>query len=126
MLFRYKITRCGYDSFDKYSHGYAIRYYIEIQYLKTNAKLFKWRKFDSRRMCCMFESLGYNEQLVYSVEDFKHILEECNGIDGMILKYIQKEIKKRKENDEKYKLENTTDEFVLTNGWHTIEVKENE
>ena len=94
MLFRYKITTCGYDSFDKYDHGFAVRYYVEIQYLKSDAKLFKWRKFDDTKLCCMLESLGHQEELLYTLEAFKHVIEQYKGVDEIDLNILNKKCKK--------------------------------
>lgn len=126
MLFRYKITTCGYDSFDKYQHGFAIRYYVQIQYLKSGAKLFKWRKFDDTRFCCMLENLGHQEECLYTLEAFKHVIEQYKGVDEIVLKYIKQEVQKRNFKNEKNKLEKEMDNLILTNGWNTIEIKENE
>lgn len=126
MLFRYKITSCIYDSFDKLNHGYAVRYGVNIQYCKSNAKMFKWRKFDEKRLCCILEYLGHEERLTYSLESFKCVIEQYKDMDEMMLRYIKQEMQRRDIKDEKIKLENEMDNLILTHGWSTIEIKENE
>ena len=126
MLFRYKITSCGYDSFDRFNHGYAIRYYVEIQYFKSSAKIFKWRKFEDTKLCCVLNQLGFNEDDMYSFEAFKRAVDQHKGIDEIMFKYINQEVQKRNAKKKTNELENEMDKVVLTNGWHAIEIKENE
>ena len=126
MVFRYKITKCGYDSFDRFDHGYAIRYYVEIQYLKPNAKIFKWQKFEDTKLCCILDQLGFEEDEMYTLEAFKRAIEQHKDVDEIMFKYIKQEVKKRNANKEKNKLENEMDNVILTSGWNTIEIKENE
>ena len=70
MLFRYKITMCNGDSFDRIFHGYARRYNVEIQCFKPNSKLLKWRLFESERLCCILRYLGHEEEVMYDVQNF--------------------------------------------------------
>ena len=126
MLFRYKITMCDYDFFDKCEHGYAVRYNVNIQYLKPGAKLFKWRKFEDVRLCCILGQLGHEEERMYTLEAFKNTIEQYKDINEIMFKYIKQETQKRNDKKEMNKLENEIDKLVLTNGWNTIEIKENE
>ena len=126
MLFRYKITECVYDSFDRLHHGYAVRYGVKIQYLKPNAKIFKWRTFKDERLCCILDSLGHAEKGMYFLENFKQVLKQHKDMNEIMFKYIKQEMQNRNITDEKIKLENEMDNLILTNGWNTIEIKENE
>lgn len=126
MLFRYKITMCGYDAFAKVYHGYAIRYYVEIQYFNQDAKIFKWKKFADQRLCCILDALGHDEEEMYLMQDFEDVLKQYKDIDEIMSKYIQKEIKDRDMESKHNQHEDEIDNFVVTNGWNTIEIKENE
>lgn len=126
MLFRYKITMCNYDSFDKVCHGYAVRYNVEIQYFNQKAKALKWRLFADKRLCCILNELGHDENWVLSVTDFEDVLKQYKDIEEIMVKYIKKEIVAKDMEDQKNKHANEIDNLVVTNGWNTIEIKENE
>lgn len=126
MLFRYKITSRCYDSLDRFNHGYAVRYSVEIQYLKPNVKMFKWRKFEDTKLCCILNRLGFEEDDMYTFEAFKRAIEQHKDVDEIMFKYIKQEVQKRNFKNENNKLEKEMDKLILTSGWNAIEIEENE
>lgn len=126
MLFRYKIETCAYETLDHAFHGPGVGYRVTIQHYKSDAKLFKWRHFKSSSLNCVLNRLGHDDDSMINSIGLANTLHNYNNIGEIMFKYIKKIIA---ENDAK-KLQKMTDDqidnFVLTAGWNTIEVKENE
>ena len=63
---------------------------------------------------------------MYSVQDFEDVLKQYKDIDEIVTKYIQKEIEVKDMENKQNKHADEIDNLVVTNGWNTIEIKENE
>lgn len=126
MLFRYKVTKCGYDGIDYAFHGPGICYRVEIQYYKPNSKWFKWRYFKTAQLCYVMNKLGHCTDDIDTNIGLFNEMQKYDNIGDIVFKYIKKIMEDK--NCEKFKndIRSQIDEFVVTNDWNTIEIKENE
>lgn len=126
MLFRYKVEKCGYDNIDYIFHGPGIEYRVAIQYYKPNAKWFKWRYFDTNKLCYVMNKLGHCTDDIDDNNGLFSVMQKYDNVGDIMLKYIKKIMEdndyKKHQNDISSKI----DDFVVTNDWNTIEIKENE
>lgn len=126
MLFRYKITK----SYSWIGDVCLVHYNIKIQEYHKNAIIFKWETCLESTLKSITEELNYN----YCFNEFENALQEIfktiskyGCIDKMIGECIRRFIiRKRQIQDEMTNIEQSLDNIVLTNGWNTIEIKENE
>ena len=126
MLFRYKITKW----YDRIGGMYFIHYNTKIQKYNPNNSIFKWETCKDTTLKSIVELLS-NE---YVLSDFENGLQEIadtiskyGSVDKVISEYIWKIIIKDMQLEEHMdNVENSLDDLVLTNGWKTIEFKENE
>lgn len=126
MLFRYKIRTCVYDSIDRTLHGVGVGYIVTIQYYKPNAKLFKWRHFNTRKLCCILNDIGHAEIHTATYSGLFNILKKYNDIGEIMFEYIKSILAQHKYEQYQNDLSGEIDNLVLTDGWKTIEIKENE
>lgn len=126
MLFRYKITK----SYEFIGGTYLVRYYTKIQKYNPNNIIFKWGTCKDTTLksivellrddCCFY---GFYNAL----QEITETISKYDGVDKMLYAYIKRFIiRDMKEKDEMRTIEETLDNIVLTNGWSTIEIKENE
>lgn len=124
MIFRYRITsRCGLDDGCYYS--------VKIQ--RYNAKFPHWRTVVIKRLRNMLAELdsdAFNgETHLWSI-DYDDLLKEIkkyNSVENIIMKYITDIIIKREKIMNVNSLaKEAIDKLVVTKGWKTIEIKENE
>lgn len=132
MIFRYKITPY-YDFFQ--------RYYYRVKIQEYSTKFPHWRKviYDVTIQEILYE---INEwPFRYKIDpdrasktdlnllSFKDILEEIqkyDSIESIIMKYIIDVIMKQKKREcAEETVRDTLDKLIITKGWNTIEVKEN-
>ena len=126
MLFRYKIETCAYETLDCVFHGPGVGYRVTIQYYKPDAKLFKWRHFKSTKLNCVLNRLGHDDDSMINYIGLSDVLHTYNNIGEIMLKYIKKIMEDNNHEKMHKMIENQTDNLVLTTGWNTIEIKENE
>jgi hypothetical protein len=125
MIFRYKIWS-HQDSFSKY-----VEYNIIIQ--KHTSSIFHWEtvaEVELRSALNRIGELPFQEFNYFSDVPIALVYDELKkykSMDEIIMKYITKIILKRiqKQNDEE-RYNDMISKFVLTKGWKTIEIKENE
>lgn len=125
MLFRYKIEKCVYESLDHALCGPGVGYRVTIQYYKPDARLFKWRHFDSHKLFYVLNKIKHAQCDIDTNDGLFNVLQQYNDTGEIMLKYIKKLME-----DDKYKryqkdVGNKIGNLVLTNGWNTIEIKEN-
>lgn len=125
MLFRYKIKECCYESLEHVLHGPGIGYLVKIQYYKPNAKLFKWKYFKTSKLCYVLNQLGHQSDYIGTNDGLFDVLQQYNGIGEIMIKYIKKIMEDNNYKQYQKDVGNKIDDFVLTKGWNTIEVKEN-
>ena len=125
MLFRYKIEECGYESLDHSFHGPGVGYRVTIQYYKQSARLFKWRHFDSHKLFYVLNQLRHAECDIDTNDGLFNVLQQYNGVGEIMLKYIKKLMEDIDYQKYQQDVEDKISNLVVTNGWNTIEIKEN-
>jgi len=126
MLFRYKITK----SREYFGNLALIHYNVEIQKYNKDNMIFKWQTHKETTLKSITEILSQD----YCFSGFENALVEISdsiskygGINNMVSEYIRKVIMRdMKIEDKMIDAEKLIDNIVLTNGWNTIEIKENE
>ena len=126
MLFRYKIGKCDYCNIDYIFYGPGIGYRVTIQYYKPNAKWFKWRHFDTNKLCYVMNKLGHCTDDIDTNIGLFNEMQKYDNIGDIVFKYIKKIMEDK--NCEKFKndIGIQIDEFVVTNDWNTIEIEVDE
>lgn len=126
MLFRYKITERAYENLEQAFYGPGVCYRVTIQYYKPNAKLFQWRYFNTNTLCGVLNKIGHVIDNIETNDGLLNALQEYNNIGEIMFKYIKALMADNDYKQHQKDLEDKIDSFVLTNDWHTIEIKENE
>lgn len=126
MLFRYRVTRCGYDNIDYMFHGPGICYRVEIQHHKTNARWLKWRCFKTTQLCYVMNKLGHCTDDIDTNIGLFNAMQKYDNIGDIVLKYIKKIMEDKNYEKLKNDIGSKIDEFVVTNDWNTIEIEVNE
>ena len=125
MKFRYKV----YIKHDAY---FGNRYYVKIQE-HTGWLIFQWETVLDEALGYVLHKInpgtftGYSYVSEIPNKDIYDELKQYKSIEEIIMKYINQVILKdyqEKRNDEM--CDELIGKFVLTNGWKTIEVEENE
>jgi hypothetical protein len=127
MLFRYKIDKCNDHICDGVN---LIHYNVKIQRYNENNIWFKWTTCTDTTLKCIVELLSQE----YCFSPFENALQEIaetiakyGNVDKTINEYICKiVIRDMKSKNNMNSVEQALDKTVLTNGWNTIEIKENE
>lgn len=124
MIFRYKIT-------PKYDEYYEYHYMVKIQ--KYNSRFPHWRTICDemlRKILSELNTEAFNEvDMLWSVTPTMLLreLERYDSVESVIMKYITDVIIKREEkNNADASAQETLEKLVITNGWKTIEIKEND
>ena len=126
MLFRYKITK-RYD----YTFTSLTRtvYDVKIQRYNHSAHVCKWKTCANTTLNEIHALLkpGVHFEFDDNLSNIIAAIQEYDGVDKLITRYIylkiiDQEVQRNKKND----IEQALDSLVLTKGWNTIEVKENE
>lgn len=120
MKFRYKVRKIQDSE----------RYSVQIQQY-TGLRFFQWETVEEIELRSILWSLNDNmDYFVFHGVPASALYDELtkySSMDEVIMKYILKEVLKDKKIKEHEDLcESLVDKFVLTNGWKTIEVEENE
>lgn len=129
MKFRYKVKAKYEDIF----YSELIKYKVIIQQYNPYSRLFKWdTKCDEYLEQFVFE-LNPNEfqdiEFTWAIKTDQvcRELQNYKSMDEAIMKYIKNVIIPRNENISKNeKTSKWIKDFVLTKGWKTIEIKEDE
>lgn len=127
MVFRYKIEKsCEYICNDIK----LIHYDVTIQKYNENNIFFKWETCKDTTLKAITELLE-NEYCFVSyynaLQEITDTIAKYGSVDKMICEYIRKIIMRDiKSKNNMNSVEETLDNIVLTNGWNTIEIKENE
>ena len=125
MKFRYKVVKT-------FGGSYCRSYNVSIQEYNDDSMLWKWRKvethIDLREMLWKLNDDAFGStsfwHLVNENELYK-ALQQYSSIEEIIMKYIyQYVLKKRKYFKDKRDICDLIDQFVLKDGWNTIEAKE--
>jgi hypothetical protein len=126
MLFRYKITK----SCEFIGEIYLVHYCTKIQKYNPNNNVFKWETCENTTLKVIVELLSSDYCFTVfdnALQEIAETISKYDGVDKMLYAYIKRFIiRAMKEKDEMYNTEETLDNIVLTNGWSTIEIKENE
>lgn len=127
MLFRYKITK-RYNYF--YNDQRLIHYDTKIQKYSPNNVAFKWKTCTDTTLKSIVEILSKEYCFFHfenALQEITETIAKYGSVDKMIYEYIRKIIIRDMQRDDKLvNIEKTLDNIVLTNGWNTIEIKENE
>ena len=126
MLFRYKIETCAYDTLDCVFHGPGVGYRVVVQYYKPDAKLFKWKHFKSTKLNFVLNRLGHDDDSIINSIGLSNVLHEYNNTGEIMFKYIKQIIADNDAKKLQEMIDDQIDNLVLTTGWNTIEIKENE
>lgn len=124
MIFRYKIT--PYCNFLQ-------RYYYRVQIQEYSTKFPHWRKVvhnvTIQEILYDINKCAFPYGTILSYVSFEDILEEIqkyDSIESIIMKYIVDVIMKQKKREcAEETVRDTLDKLIITKGWNTIEVKEN-
>lgn len=125
MIFKYKVVsyKSDWDVYRKH----------DIIICEHTSRIFHWEKIEMielRELLCElhkdeFKNFEYYSQIPEAI--IYDVLKKYNSMDEIIMKYITDVIlRKRRKADNIRQEENVIQEFVATNGWKTIEIKENE
>ena len=126
MLFRYKIEECVAESIDRGFHGPAVGYRVTIQYYNPSAKLFKWRYFKTTKLYNVLTKLKHPTYKIETIDGLFDTLQQYNNIGEIMFKYIKKIMEDNDYKQYQKDVEDKVGNLVITNGWNTIEIKENE
>lgn len=127
MKFRYKIDKgldyiCGNFT--------AIHYYVKIQIYNEKHLFFKWETYKETTLKHIVELLGSEYCFSHwdnSLQEIHETITKYGSVNHMITEYIRKFIMKDIAlNNTMNNIEKSIDEFVLTNEWKIIEIKEND
>lgn len=125
MIFRYKVT-----SRENYYLNYT-EYNIKIQ--KHTSSIFHWETVEDIELRQLLDKIHKDEfgefHYYSSIPETAvyDVLKKYNSMDEIIMKYITDVILKNYRDQEKAKqVDKAIGKFVMTNGWKTIEIKENE
>jgi len=118
MLYRYKVEK---------EMGWGQRE-VTIQKYCPNTPIIKWHRVEKVPLRLMIKRLHTEEFQLYNWYEINdkmlcETLQEYKTMEELVMKYIMKIRKQQIRQDDEM---NFIDAFVLTNGWNTIEVKENE
>ncbi len=124
MIFRYKITPY-YDFFQ--------RCYYRVKIQEYSTKFPHWRKviYDVTIQEILYDinecAFKYKTNLSYvSFEDILEEIQKYDSIESIIMKYIIDVIMKQKKREcAEETVRDILDKLIITKGWNTIEVKEN-
>lgn len=124
MIFRYKIT--PYCDFLQ-------RYYYRVQIQEYSTKFPHWRKVvhnvTIQEILYYINECAFKDKtnLIYvSFEDILEEIQKYDSIESIIMKYIIDVIMKQKKREcAEETVRDTLDKLIITKGWNTIEVKEN-
>jgi hypothetical protein len=127
MKFRYRVT-----SRDPYLYLSAYtEYNITIQ--EYTSSIFHWKTVKIIELRQLLNKLHKDEfeefEYYYSIPEavVYDVLKKYNSMDEIIMKYITNVIlKERRQAEDAKQNDNAIAKFVVTNGWKTIEIKENE
>lgn len=127
MLFRYKIEKSSEYICDGLI---LIHYDTKIQRYYANNMLFKWVTCEDTTLKSIVKLLGKNycfSNWDNALQEIAQTINQYGSVDQMIAEYIHKFTMKDIERTNMMNdIEKSIDELVLTNGWKTIEFKENE
>ena len=127
MLFRYKIEK---SSECIYSEVKLIHYDVTIQKHNGNNIFFKWETCKNTTLKVITESLFHDYCFSCydnAIQEITDTIYKYGGVDQMVCEYIRKFIiRDIRSKDDAVSAESSLDKLVLTDGWHTFEVKENE
>lgn len=127
MLFRYKIEKSSEHICDGVN---LIHYNVTIQRYNDNNIFFKWEMCKNTTLKVITESLvhDYCFTCYYNaIQEITDTIYKYGGVDQMVCEYIRKIIiRDIRSKDDAVSAESSLDRLVLTDGWHTFEIKENE
>jgi len=124
MIFRYRIEFVNDFCGNEFYHVDIQKYNLKFPHWKTAAKS------SLRDILLEINADAFNNHKYLSCVKYEELLEEIQkyaSIEDIITRYIMNVvIKHEKEINNEMSVKETIDKLVLTNGWKTIEVKEND
>lgn len=129
MIFRYKVKVSGACLWSNELKTYNVK----IQEYRYYAKRFHWRTIANTDLVNLLRAINKDAfgKMFFAWEvsalQLCDELQKYNSMDEVVMEYIKNYILTNREKDElDVRCNDVVDKFVLTHGWNTIEIKENE